>query len=391
MVGLDRGPFRKREDSHHGGNPLRILTHSLFLGPTGGIELCTLQDSLALAARGHTLSLMFGTDGDFRSSYQEAGVDLEGPMAFDFDIHHPSGLAKFVGPARWARSWAPDVLWLNRFEQIYWAQSVARWSRSPIVCQLHHVPNFHRTSLLSRGVSHFVAVSNFMREVWVEAGIHPDRISVVHNALPRHAYPRGGNSERTSARQRFGISDDVAVVLYYGRIIREKGVGTLLDAWAGLGLSGSNALLVLVGAPSPAEDPDFDRQLSSLDPAVVRRFPMQSDVVPFLHAADLVVFPTWFDEGFGRVTIEGMATGRPVIASDVGAVPEILSGPMQRFLVEPRNSNELGARILSLLEWRTTEPELGAACADWVDVQFPFEDHITALEEVLLKYRKRQK
>jgi glycosyltransferase involved in cell wall biosynthesis len=253
------------------------------------------------------------------------------------------------------------------------------------------MPNFHRTSLLSRGVAHFVAVSNFTRDAWVEAGIHPDRISVVHNALPRGAYPRGGTSERTSARQRLGISDDVAVVLYYGRIIREKGVGTLLDAWVGLGLSSDSALLVLVGDSSPTKDPELDRQLNALDPGATRRFPLQSDVVPFLHAADLVVFPTWFDEGFGRVAIETMATGRPVIASDAGGVPEILSGPMRRFLVEPRNPDELAARISSLLDWRKTEPGLGAACADWVDVQFPFEDHIAALEQVLLKYRKRRK
>jgi len=372
--------------------PLRILTDALFLDPVGGVELCTLQDSVALAARGHEVDLMYGAEGSFRSKYEESGVLLAGPFSFGFELRHPvRGFASFVKPARWARARHPDVLWLNRFEHIFWAESVAQWSRCPIVCHLHHTPNFRRTKVLSLGVAHFIAVSNFMRDSWVEAGIKPERITVVDNAVPKLQYPPGGMAERAAARQKLGIAPDVAVVLYYGWITNEKGVGTLLEAWAKLGRDADRALLVLVGSPSPNEDAELDRQLQSLGPSSFQWFPTQSDVTPFLHAADLVVFPTWLDEAFGRVVIEGMSTGRPVIASRVGAVPEILSGPMARFLVEPRDSNELSAKIASLLDWRRTEPELAAACTDWVDQRYPFDAHVKALEEVLLRYGRRRR
>jgi glycosyltransferase involved in cell wall biosynthesis len=256
------------------------------------------------------------------------------------------------------------------------------------VCHLHHKPNFRRTKELSLGVAHFIAVSNFMRDSWVETGIKPERISVVDNAVPKLQYPRGGIPERAAAREKLGIDPDVVVVLYYGWITQEKGVGTLLEAWARLGRDADRARLVLVGSPLTSEDAELDRQLRSIAPSSIQWFPMQSDVTIFLHAADLVVFPTWLDEGFGRVVIEGMSTGRPVIASRVGAVPEILSGPMARFLVEPRDSNELSAKIASLLDWRRTEPELAAACANWVDERYPFDGHVKAVEEVLLRYRR---
>lgn len=387
------GPIEEGSSFHQVGGspvrPLRILTHSLFLDPVGGVELCTLQDSVALAARGHAIDLMYGAEGSFRSNYEESGVFLAGPISFDFDLRHPvGGFASFVKPARWARSRHPDVLWLNRFEHIFWAQSVARWSRCPIVCHLHHKPNFRRTKELSLGVAHFIAVSNFMRDSWVEAGIKPERISVVDNAVPKLQYPRGGIPERAAAREKLGIAPDVVVVLYYGWITQEKGVGTLLEAWAKLARDADRARLVLVGSPLTSEDAELDRQLRSIAPSSIQWFPMQSDVTPFLHAADLVVFPTWLDEGFGRVVIEGMSTGRPVIASRAGAVPEILSGPMARFLVEPRDSNELSAKIASLLDWRRTEPELAAACANWVDERYPFDGHVKAVEEVLLRYRR---
>ena len=369
---------------------MRILTQALSLDPLGGIELCTLQDSLALAERGHVLEVMYAEDGVFRSRYAAAGVRLEGPVSFDFEPRRPLvDLARFVGPARSARSWKPDMLWLNRFEHIFWAHAVARWSMSPIVCQLHHMPNFNRTGLLDRGVAHFAAVSQFMHDAWVDAGLNPDRVSVIDNALAPGQYVPGGMPERAAARSALGVPGDVAVVLCYGRMTREKGVGTLLQAWAALGHDGTDVLLMMVGGPEPTDDPELSPLLPHLKPGAVRWFPSQSDVVPFLHAADLVVFPTWLEEGFGRVVIEGMATGRPVLASRVGAVPEILSGAMARFLVSPRDPDGLATAITSILNWREDEPELEAACAAWVVEHYPYERHIDALESTFQSFRRR--
>jgi glycosyltransferase involved in cell wall biosynthesis len=361
----------------------------MSLNPVGGIELCTLQDSVALAARGHCVNLMFGQDGYFRSQYEQAGIGLNGPVSFDFNLRHPfAGLTSFVGPARWARSQSPDILWLNRFEQIAWAETVATWSGIPIVCSLHHFLNPRHIKLLSHRVAHFVAVSSFMRDTWIEAGIPADRISVIHNALPPEQYPRGGLVERSAARLQLGIPQDVPVVLYYGRMVPDKGVGTLLDAWHTLEAETTDAMLIVVGSPLPEVAPEFINQFRRLDPARVRCFPTQGDMIPFLHAADVVVFPTWNQESFGRVITEGMSTGRPVISSRVGATPEILAGSMNRFLVEAKNSDELGAKIVSLLNWRQTEPELEATCSAWVEVQFPFASHVTELEQTLLQYRR---
>lgn len=392
MNRVDDGRSPAREKVPAPVRRLRILTDSLSLDPVGGIELSTLQDSITLAARGNTVDVMFGADGEFRSRYIDAGVNLEGPISFAFDVHRPvPGVVRFVGPARWARSRKPDVLWLNRSEHIFWAQAVARWSRCPIVCHLHHVPNFNRTSTAHRGVAHFIAVSRFIRDKWVEAGIDPDRIRVVYNAFPRDEYPRGGMPERAAARHQLRIPPDVAVVLYYGRMSLEKGVGTLFDAWAELGLRNDQALLLLVGSPAPAEDLELTQSFHHLDPSTTRWFPAQYDVVPFLHAADLVVFPSRLEEAFGRVVTEGLSSGRPVIASRTGAVPEILTGPMDRLLFEMGNSSELSAKISSFRDWRYTEPQLGTDCADWVEARFPYDEHITALEDTLARYGRRRR
>ncbi len=222
---------------------LRVLTQLLTTAPVGGIELCTRQDARALVQRGHRVDIAYGPDvadgidrqcGD---DIEAAGIGMSGPFPFAFAPRSaPRDIARFIPAARWARSRHADVLWLNRFEHIVWAQVISRVARIPIVCQLHHVPNYRRVSQLGHGVAHFIAVSDFMRRTWIDSGVAPDRISVVHNAVPAAEYRFAGSAERSSASELLGLPGG-AVVLYYGRIRLDKGLGVLLDAWRRLDLS----------------------------------------------------------------------------------------------------------------------------------------------------------
>jgi glycosyltransferase involved in cell wall biosynthesis len=374
-----------------------VLTQLLTTAPAGGIELCTRQDSRALVQRGHHVDIAYGTDVAYgidtqcTDDIEAAGIEMFGPFPFACAPRSaPQDIARFIPAVRWARSRHGDVLWLNRFEHIVWAQVVSRAARIPVVCQLHNVPTpgYSRwVRQLGQGVAHFIAVSEFMRRTWIDSGVAPDRISVVHNAVPTAEYGFAGSAERLSASARLGFPGG-AVVLYYGRILPDKGVGVLLDAWRRLDLSRRPATLVLVGSPEPTADAAIAEKVKQVNPATLRWFPMQAGVVPFLHAADVVIFPSLMPEAFGRVVIEAMSTGRPVIASRAGAVPEILKGPMARFLVEPGDAGELAAAMDSLLDWRTTEPELAQLCADWVAVHFPYDVHVDQLERLLLRYAR---
>ncbi len=371
------------------GRPLRLLTHSMSLGPVGGIELCTAQDAVALAQRGHSVQLAFGEDGPLRSSLERGGVGLWGPVSFTVAPRHLlRSAAGFAISARWARSSGADILWLQRFEQIAWGETVAVAARVPLVCHLHHILDPPALALVSRGVAHFVAVSEFMRDTWVDRGIRSERISVVSNAVPPALYPRGGLVERDLARAALGLPADVPVVLYFGRIVSSKGVATLLKAWADVESRAPGTILILAGSPSPADVPQFAPLFARLNAATTLWYPAQDDMIPFLHASDIVAFPVEVPESFGRVIIEAMATGRPVVASRIGATPEILAGPMARFQIEPGDAEELAARLISLLDWRRTEPALEAACVEWVATRYSFERHVDQIEEILLSYRK---
>jgi len=152
---------------------------------------------------------------------------------------------------------------------------------------------------------------------------------------------------------------------------------------------GKPGQLVLVGLRMPESEPEVERELASLPAESYRWYPEQSDVVSFLHASDVVVLPTTANESFGRVVIEALATGRPVIGSRVGGIPEILSGSMSRFLVSPGDADDLAERIESVLGWRDADPGLAATCHQWVADHFPYDQHIARVEDVLARHSKR--
>lgn len=368
---------------------MRVLTDMQWLRPVGGVEVCTLEDTTALAGRGHDVRVFFGEDGALRAAFERAGAGLEGPVPFKLRSGSPArDLRSFLPAVRLARRLRPDVVWLNRAEHIAWGTLIARAGGAGLVCSLHHAPSSARVRLLARGVGRFAAVSAFTRDQWIEAGVRPDRVEVLHNALPPGRYPAGGAGELHAARAALGLPVQGRVVTFYGRFGEEKGLPTLLDAFRRLGRD--DTTLLLAGFYPPDQDTAAVRaEVESQGPARVRVVPGSADVVPFLHAADVVVSPSWVQEAFGRTVVEGMSTGRPVVASRVGGTPELLEGGMERLLVPSRDPGALAAALSALLDWREREPSLGDACRAWVAQRFPWERRLDRLEALLREQARR--
>ncbi|MGY2078733.1 glycosyltransferase family 4 protein [Modestobacter sp. SYSU DS0657] len=369
---------------------MRILTHALSLERLGGLEVNTLEATKALLARGHEVHLLHGAPllggagPQLGAEFEAAGAVLHGPFPFGTSLRGaPRAIPRFLPAARLSRELRPDVIWLQRPEQIFWGQTVARVSRTPLVVHLHHVPNYGRAlPYLHRGVTRFIAVSEFMRRRWVANGLRPELVDVVHNAVPADTYPPGGAGEQRAARDALGLPD-VPTVLYYGRLEEAKGLTVTLDAWEQLAPRAGEAHLLLAGDVPPGEE----RWAPQLDAAVatgtVTVLPNQGDVVPLLHAADVVVFPTLLEEAFGRVALEALMTHRPVLASDLGAVGEILTGPLARFLLPAGDAAALAGALEGLVHWRTAEPGLGALCGAEAERRFGFDGYVEALERSL--------
>ncbi len=345
--------------------------------------MSTLQLSRELSGMGHEIDLYYETPGELEAEYRAFCRSI---TPAHLRVRRPGLLSNLRRAAPALSSAArrhPDVVYVQSFGNIPFGALVARLSRAPLVCHLRGFASYGKTKLLASQVSRFIAVSHDTRQRWSDAGVDASRIEVVHNGVDLDDYPLGGQVEREASRKQLGIPPRSFVVLYYGRLDKEKGVEVLLDAWRKSGIPESEGRLVIMGEAVIDPDPDASlRRLQELAPPGCVWLPSRRDAVTALHAADVVAVPS-FAEGFPRTIIETMATGRPVVASRVGGIPESLAPPFDRYLFEPGDATALSRALASLRGWRQEDPGLAYRCRRHVADHFTLEKTAAGVEDVL--------
>jgi glycosyltransferase involved in cell wall biosynthesis len=170
-------------------------------------------------------------------------------------------------------------------------------------------------------------------------------------------YERGS---RERGRRRFGLENADPCLVVPGAVTRGRGQDVALRALAIVRRTFPEARLLIVGAPHPRPvDVEFARELRELaralgvEDAVVFAEPTD-EMADVYAAADVVVNPARFAEPFGRVAPEALIAGKPVAASRVGALPEVIRDGVDGLLVRPDEPDELAAAVIRLVE----DPEL---------------------------------
>lgn len=336
-----------------------------------------------LASRGHRICLFHEQPGNLADEFRSFCESThQGPSPLYSDT--PSRDATRIGMRAIAASRRrPDLILVNNFSELAWAAGIKALTRAPIVCHMHEFKPVRRSSLKLLGgrVDRFVLSSDFMRQAWSNHGIDRARAEVVHPGISQSLYTSGTESNRARIRRELGLPLDAYVVLYAGRLIPEKGVDVLLEAWRSLALPPESARLLIVGLP---EDTDvYIEGLRAISPPGCEWLPMVRNVVPMLQASDVLTLPSRCDEGFGRVIVEAMATGRPAVGSAAGGIPEILRGEFEGLLFARGDSAALAERLLALRDWRASDPALAAHCANHVAQNFSLGAATDQFEAIL--------
>ena len=167
--------------------------------------------------------------------------------------------------------------------------------------------------------------------------------------------------DRSEARRQLNLEPDAEIVLYIGRMDLRKGLRELVEASAKLHTARPNLQVYMVG-----EGPDRPQIVQAIESADATGYihtlpPCQpDDVAVWMAAANLVTLPSYM-EGCPNVVLEALACGRPVVATRVGGIPEIMSDACGR-LIPPRNANALEQALNAAL---STEWDAASISAHW--------------------------
>jgi len=179
----------------------------------------------------------------------------------------------------------------------------------------------------------------------VPSGVHTEQYAVAE-------------TPRETVRSRLGIPEAALVVGAVGRLDPVKGVRHLVDAFAQLKGFATEQYLLLVGDGEERTMLETRARELGVGARVVFTG-LRRDVPDLLHVMDIYALPS-LNEGYGRVLIEAMSAGLPVVASSVGGVPSLIRDGVNGLLVPPAEPDALAAAVTRLAQ----SPDLARKIAD---------------------------
>ncbi len=200
-----------------------------------------------------------------------------------------------------------------------------------------------------------ICCSNYMLDhIQHVLGAVKTKVRVIPNGVESSRFNGGRQPQLILA----GIPEDRKIILYVGRIVREKGIFTLLDALEKLRKQGKDVSLVFVGEGPLKEDLAKEvlrRKLN--DRVTLAGFVDEKKLVSLYNSSDVFVLPSHY-EPFGMVVLEAMASRIPVVVSDVGGLSEIVEDGVTGVKVPAYNPSALAEGILRVLEDRELSEQL---------------------------------
>ena len=330
-------------------------------GQLGGAELCLADIAASFGDQAHVLLM---ADGPFSGFLRQRGVGVR-------VISLPRSaarLTKKASPADLASSFPAlaghalalrrefrkyDALYLNTAKALLYGVAASAGLRKPRVFHLHDL--WDQDHFSPPNIRMLVAAANRTRAVIANSQATADTFHSAGGRAPCHVIPNGFDptpfdrvsAEKITALRRQFNPEGHPVAAIFGRLSRWKGQDVLIRA----ALRIPHLTVWIVGdAFFTDDDRAYAEELKVLAApagARIRFLGFREDVPALMRSADLIVHASTAAEPFGRVLVEGMLAGKPVIASDAGGPREIVEHGVTGLLVPPGNAPALAEALAS--------------------------------------------
>ena len=251
----------------------------------------------------------------------------------------------------------PDIVHLHTARALSLAAFRPRGTPAVVTRRMDYAPRGARAYVhwLYSQVDSIIAVSEAARAAMDSRGVSADRVTVVPSGVSVDHFAR---SDRAWARAELSLTEDALVVGIVGSLHARKGHALLFQALSRLRAEGLEVHCLAAGEGPEREA--LEAQVGSLGIASqVRLLGHIEDVLPVLAAADVVAQPS-LAEGLGVAAVEGMASGRAVVASRVGGLMETIRHEVEGLLVPCGDVAALAEALGLCLRNRDLRERLGA-------------------------------
>jgi len=317
---------------------MKVLEVASSLRDWGGIERYVLYLSQGLIARGHEVEVTC-TPGS--------------PLAQKLEFKHhrlalrgKHSLVALGGYLRLLRVGKYDLLHVHFSPDFLMPAYAARLTGKPKVVLTRHVAlrwSSRKVRLYGKLFDHIIPVSHAVERKLKESGIPEGRMTVAKAGCPA--------LERTrpvaNTREQLGMKD--FAVGCFGRLVKEKGVETLL------GTSGQE-LHIFGDGPRKV---DLEKQAASRECTKFHGY--VQDVSDAMGAVDAVAIPSVWEEAFPYAALEAMSLARPIVASEIGGLPEMVTDGINGLLFAPGDSADLNCKLEELRSDPSYAAKMGEA------------------------------
>lgn len=203
---------------------------------------------------------------------------------------------------------------------------------------------------LKKHISAWLFLSGEEKEVIGNAGyLDSNKIFVTKNIVRTGQFKREPNF-----RKQFNLPDDHQLLLFVGRLIPEKGIYEVINAFSVIKNDFKAKLLIVGWGPKEEELKELVTQLGIQNDVIFTGFIPEQEVVKYYSNCDVLVFPTYFPEGFPMSLFNSVSAGMPVITTPIRAAADYLTQPQNCLWVKPEMSESVSEALQKLLN----SPEL---------------------------------
>lgn len=377
---------------------IRIL-HLTSHCTVGGVEMHLLTLLGNLNHDKYDLSLAFFTERPDSAKSLVKDFLACGISVFDLHAKSKLDLNAYLRLGKLLKKGDFDILHTHSYRAdlsgIFWGKLLGRVHM--VVSSVHNTESIYLNpifSFLARVGSVFqdkiIVISEAVREYLIKnVKIKPQKIKRIYYGLEFPNKQR--DNPTTDVREEYGIDNDCPVVGIVARLAPQKGHKYLLEAMPQVIEQIPDVKLLIIGHEDKTPKQELEtyaRALGIANNVIFCGF--RDDVTSIMSQLDVLVLPSLW-EGFGLVLLEAMAAGKPIVATNVGPIPEVVINGKTGFLVPPKDAHALAGQILKVLQNRDIAQALSEAGKIRFQKHFTVEKMVQQTEEIydrLLKLKR---